>query len=208
MAMLAVPPPLACPPAHLYRRRGAAGRPPSTSGNSPRPPSRVAPNVLATTPAATRTGCPEEEVRRAASCLPRAVAASATASPALGGLSRSRLAPRRSTFRQAFSSPSAMSPAYGGCLLDRSNPTTTNSSRLRHFVFSQVLRPGSYGPLTRFETMPSSPCSQASRWNAGPCPIWVVGELERGRRIGQQRRNPILALDQRQCAQIVTVEEQ
>jgi hypothetical protein len=50
-------------------------------------------------------------------------------------------------------------------------PTTTNSSRFRHFVFSHVRRSGSYRPLMRFETMLSRPFSQAKRWKVGPWPI-------------------------------------
>ncbi len=38
-------------------------------------------------------------------------------------------------------------------------------------VFSQDRRSGSYRPLMRFETMPSRPRSDASRWKAGPWPI-------------------------------------
>src|ERR1700722_9722772 len=46
-------------------------------------------------------------------------------------------------------------------------PTTTNSSRFRHLILSQERRSDSYRPSTRFETIPSRPCSQASLWKAG-----------------------------------------
>src|SRR4051794_39733372 len=36
----------------------------------------------------------------------------------------------------------------------------------------------------------------------------MIGELQTRRRIGQQHLQPVLALDQRLCAQVLTVEEQ
>src|SRR5437588_1515263 len=41
-----------------------------------------------------------------------------------------------------------------------------------------------------------------------PAPDLMVSELQTRRCIGQQRLQPVLALDQRQCAQVLTIAEQ
>jgi hypothetical protein len=60
-----------------------------------------------------------------------------------------------------------MRPATPGSV----QPTTMNSSRLRHLVFSQAppRSPGRYGATARFETIPLAPSLHAWRKNAGPC---------------------------------------
>src|ERR1051326_9604760 len=98
---LAAPSPLACLPFRRDTRPAAASRLPSTSDNSPRRPSAVAPNALATIRAAIQNGCCEEEPPRVASCLRSAVGASATASPAPYLTSRCLLDRRRSACHPA-----------------------------------------------------------------------------------------------------------
>src|SRR5205823_3819714 len=118
---LVEPLPLACPPAPPDTRLAGAAHLPSTSSSSLLRPSPVAPNGPATTPAAIRTGRHAEELRRVASCLPRAVGASSKASPAPCPASPCPLDPRRSACHAACSSRAATNLAGAVCPLARSN---------------------------------------------------------------------------------------
>src|SRR5215467_9434519 len=58
--------------------------------------------------------------------------------------------------------PDAMSAALGITPSDHHKLYPVEAFDLQH-----VRRSGSYRPFVRFETMPSTPCSQANRWKAG-----------------------------------------
>ncbi len=109
---------------------------------------------------------PRVAAPRAASCRPQAAEGAAIPVQARRLTSRCRRALHRSAFRPACGSRGAKPRSGAGCPPGR-QPTTTNSSRFGHFVFSHDRRSGSYRPLMRLETMPSSPRSQASRRRPG-----------------------------------------
>src|SRR6266478_2416688 len=90
------------------------------------------------------------------------------------------------------------------------HPTTTNSSRLRHFDLTQIPRsPGAYGRSARLEMTPSRPSLQACSRKRGPSPVicslyrspWISFLLE-------QPLEPLLALDERQLCGALAVQVQ
>src|SRR5204863_877021 len=107
--------PLACPPSRRDTPPASATHLQSTSSSSLLRSSPVGPNALATAPTAIRTGCHAEELRRGASCLSRAVAACATASPAPCPASQYLLDQRKSACHPACSSRAATRLVDGGC---------------------------------------------------------------------------------------------